>query len=65
MKLYMLVGNRFLIKKLFWGVNQCTYGHVTLQKKWNLLAVSQLILMIEISGLGKKIAKVTRGHLHL
>ena len=56
MKLGILVGYKFLIKKLNFGVNQCISGHVILQKmKFIRFVISQPFLKIETSGLDLKI----------
>ena len=56
MKLCILVAYKFLIKKMYFGVNQCISGHVILQNmKFIRLAISQPFLMIETSGLDQKI----------
>ena len=56
MKLCILVANKFLIKNLNFGVNQCISGHVILQNtKLIRLAISQPFLEIETSGLDQKI----------
>ena len=56
MKLGILVGYKFLIKKLNFGVNQCISGHVILQKmKFIRFVISQPFLKIETSGLDQKI----------
>ena len=55
MKLCILVGYKFLIKKLnFWG-NQYTSGHVISQNmEFIRLAISQPFLKIKSSGLDQK-----------
>ena len=51
MKLCILVAYKFLNKKLNFGVNQCSSGHVILQNvKFTRLAISQPFLKIETSG---------------
>ena len=56
MKRGILVGYKFLLKNLNFGVNQCISGHVTLQNKIFIrLAISQSFLKIETSGLEQKI----------
>ena len=56
MKLCILVANKFLIKNLNFGVNQCISGHVILQNtKFIRLPISQPFLEIETSGLDQKI----------
>ena len=48
MKLCILVGYKFLIKKLNFGVNQCILGHVISQNmEFIRLAISQPFLRIE------------------
>ena len=55
MKLCILVAHKFLIKNLNFAVNRCISGHVILQNiKFIRLAISQLFLKIETSGLTKK-----------
>ena len=52
MKLGILVGYKFLLKKLNFEVNQCISGHVILQNtKFLRFAISQSFLKIETSGL--------------
>ena len=52
----ILVGYRFLIKNLNFGVNQCIFGHVILQNmKFIRFAISQPFSKIETSGLDQKI----------
>ena len=54
-KICILVVYRFLIKKLNSGVNQCTSDHVISQNmQFISLAISQLFLKIETSGLDQK-----------
>ena len=54
MKLCILVGYKFLIRNLNFGVNQCIYGHVISQNvEFLRLAISQSFLKIETSGLDK------------
>ena len=56
MKLCILVGYKFLMKNLNFGVNQCISGHVTLQNMHFIrLAISQPFLQIETSGLDQTI----------
>ena len=56
MKLCILVGYRFLIKKINFGVNQCISAHVISQNiKFIRLAISQQFLKIKTSDLDKKI----------
>ena len=56
MKLCILVGYSFLIKKNNFGVNQCISGHVISQNiKFIRLAISQQFLKIKTSDLDKKI----------
>ena len=55
MKLCILVGYKFLIKNLNFGVNQCIYGNVISQNvEFIRLAISQSFLKIETSSLDKK-----------
>ena len=55
MKLCILVGYKFLIKNLNFGVNQCTSGHVISQNmEFIRLAISQPFLKIKSSGLDQK-----------
>ena len=56
MKLCILVGYKFLIRSLNFGVNQCISGHVISQNvEFIGLAISQPFLKIETSGLDQKI----------
>ena len=56
MKLCILVGYKFLIKKLNFGVNQYTSGHVISQNmEFIRLAISRPFLKIKSSGLDQKI----------
>ena len=56
MKLGILVGYKFLIKNLNFGVNQCISGHVILQNmKFIRFVISQPFLKIETSDLDQKI----------
>ena len=56
MQLCILVAYKFLIKNLNFEVNQCISGHVILQNmKFIRLAISQLFLKIETSGLDQSI----------
>ena len=61
MKLCILVGYKFLIKNLNFGVNRCISGHVILQNiKFIRLAISQPFLKIETSGWTKKFYEIMR-----
>ena len=56
MKVCILVGYKFLLKNLNFGVNQCIFGHVILQNmKFIRFGISQPFLKIETSGLDQKI----------
>ena len=56
MKICILVGYKFLIKNVNFGVNQCISGHVILQNmEFIRLAISQPFLKIETSDLDQKI----------
>ena len=56
MKLCILVAYKFLTKNLNFGVSQYISGHVIPQNMEIIrLAISQLFLMIETSGLDQKI----------
>ena len=56
MKICILVGYKFLIKNLNFGVNQCISGHVISQNMGFIrLAISQPFLKIETSDLDQKI----------
>ena len=56
MKLCILVGYKFLIKNLNFGVNQCISGHVISQiMEFIRLAISQPFLKIKASDLDQKI----------
>ena len=56
MKLCILVPDKFLEKKLNFGVNQCVFGHVISQNtEFIRFAISQPFLKIETSGLDQKI----------
>ena len=55
MKLCILVGYKFIIKNLNFGVNQYISGHVISQNvEFIGLAISQPFLKIETSGLDQK-----------
>ena len=55
MKLCILVGYKFLIKNLNFGVNQYTSGHVISQNmEFIRLAISRPFLKIKSSGLEEK-----------
>ena len=59
MKLCILVAYKFLIKNLNFGVSQYISGHVILQNMEIIrLAISQLFLKIETSGLDQKLYKI-------
>ena len=56
MILYILVGYKFLIKNINFGVNQYTSGHeISQNMEFIKLAISQPFLKIESSGLDQKI----------
>ena len=56
MKLCILVGYKFLITNLNFGVNQCIYSHVISQNmEFIRLATSQSFLKIDTSSLDQKI----------
>ena len=56
MKLCILVGYKFLIKKINFGVSQCISGHVISQNmEFIRLAIYQPFLKIETSGLDQEI----------
>ena len=56
MKLCILVAYKFLTKNLHFGVSQYISGHVISQNMEIIrLAISQLFLKIETSGLNQKI----------
>ena len=55
MKLCILLGYKFLITNLNFGVNQCITGHVESQNmEYIRLAISQPFLKIDTSGLDQK-----------
>ena len=59
MKLGILVGYKFILKKFNFGVSQCISGHVILQNtKFIRLAISPSFLKIETSGLEQKFYKI-------
>ena len=59
MKLCILVAYKFLIKNLNFVVSQYISGHVILQNMEIIrLAISQLFLKIETSGLDQKLYKI-------
>ena len=56
MKLCILVGYKFLIENLNFGVGQCISGHVILQNvEFIKLAISQPFIKTETSGLDQNI----------
>ena len=65
MKLFNLVGYKFLIKNLNFMFNQCISGHViSLNIKFIRLAISPPFLKIETSGLDKKFHKIMPRKFH-
>ena len=54
-----LIGFKFLIKKMNFGINQCISGHVISQNMEIIrFAISRPFLKIETSDLDKKIHKI-------